>query len=222
MSDGLGMVLIAAALATAGAALAREPRTPDRLLLLLGAPLLLGLLALVEATSSATYDMWVEEDRWIEWGTFAAFAMRAVGFAVKARAADAALTRVMREATGSVYVHCHHGKHRGPAAAAICGRAAGSLDQAAATRLLELAQTSPDYDGLWRDVVDDRLDHSVRDVPVIQAPVGVTAAEEDRGGVGQVDLAGIELRGGALRPEEDQQENGEGQVGLGSAHGIPP
>lgn len=66
--------------------------------------------------------------------------------------AAAALTRVVRETEGPVYVHCHHGRHRGPAAAAICGLAAGSLDQAAATRMLQLAETSPDYEGLWRDV----------------------------------------------------------------------
>ena len=73
--------------------------------------------------------------------------------------ADAALalTRVMREATsgesaGPVYVHCHHGKHRGPAAAAVCGMAAGELDRAAAVHLLEDAGTGRNYPGLWESV----------------------------------------------------------------------
>lgn len=63
-----------------------------------------------------------------------------------------ALTRVMRESEGPVYVHCHHGKHRGPAAAAIACRAAGQLDAAAAEGLLGRAGTSREYSGLYRDV----------------------------------------------------------------------
>ena len=55
-------------------------------------------------------------------------------------------------AQGPVYIHCHHGRHRGPAAAAIVCLAAGDLDSAAATRFLKEAGTSPDYAGLWRDV----------------------------------------------------------------------
>jgi len=66
--------------------------------------------------------------------------------------AGLALARVARDVEGPVYVHCHHGKHRGPAAAAVLGLAAGRLDHQAATRLLEQAGTSPDYAGLWRDV----------------------------------------------------------------------
>jgi protein tyrosine phosphatase (PTP) superfamily phosphohydrolase (DUF442 family) len=66
--------------------------------------------------------------------------------------AGRALARVMRDCKGPVYVHCHHGKHRGPAAAAVAGIAAGRLDHAAAIHLLERAGTSRDYAGLWRDV----------------------------------------------------------------------
>ena len=64
----------------------------------------------------------------------------------------AAMTRVMREVQGPVYVHCHHGKHRGPAAAAICALADGTFQQGDGETLLKLAQTSPDYAGLYRDV----------------------------------------------------------------------
>ena len=49
-------------------------------------------------------------------------------------------------------MHCHHGKHRGPAAAAVIGIASGRLDREAAAHLLKQAGTSPDYAGLWRDV----------------------------------------------------------------------
>lgn len=63
-----------------------------------------------------------------------------------------ALARVMRESTGPVYIHCHHGKHRGPAAAAVACLAARQLDLAGAEALLQSAGTSPDYTGLYRDV----------------------------------------------------------------------
>ena len=68
----------------------------------------------------------------------------------------AAMTRVMRESQGQVYVHCHHGKHRGPAAAAVCAIADGTMRPGEGQVLLKLAQTSPDYAGLYRDVADFR------------------------------------------------------------------
>jgi hypothetical protein len=69
--------------------------------------------------------------------------------------AGLALARVVRETVAvgdTVYVHCHHGKHRGPAAAAVMCMAAGSADNVAAEKILVAAETSKDYPGLWRDV----------------------------------------------------------------------
>ena len=66
--------------------------------------------------------------------------------------AAGALTRLARDVDGPMYVHCHHGKHRGPAAVAIICRAAGHVDEAGATQILEEAGTSRNYAGLWRDV----------------------------------------------------------------------
>ncbi len=63
-----------------------------------------------------------------------------------------ALTRVAREIQSPVYVHCHHGKHRGPAAAAILCIAAGSLQNEQAIDLMKKAGTGKNYTGLWRDV----------------------------------------------------------------------
>jgi protein tyrosine phosphatase (PTP) superfamily phosphohydrolase (DUF442 family) len=63
-----------------------------------------------------------------------------------------ALTRVAREIKTPLYVHCHHGKHRGPAAAAIVCIAAGSLKNEQAIELMKKAGTGKDYVGLWRDV----------------------------------------------------------------------
>jgi protein tyrosine phosphatase (PTP) superfamily phosphohydrolase (DUF442 family) len=66
--------------------------------------------------------------------------------------AGAALTRVVREIEGPIYFHCHHGKHRGPAAAAIACLASGKTSGETALKFLELAGTGKEYAGLWRDV----------------------------------------------------------------------
>jgi protein-tyrosine phosphatase len=69
--------------------------------------------------------------------------------------AGQSLARVVREANaeaGSIYVHCHHGKHRGPAAAAALCIAAGAANNDEAKAILVTAGTSKDYPGLWRDV----------------------------------------------------------------------
>lgn len=62
------------------------------------------------------------------------------------------LTRVAEESPRPLYVYCHHGRHRGPAAAAIVCRAAGLLDAAGAEALLLASGTAADYVGLWRSV----------------------------------------------------------------------
>jgi protein tyrosine phosphatase (PTP) superfamily phosphohydrolase (DUF442 family)/cytochrome c556 len=66
--------------------------------------------------------------------------------------AGAALARVVREIDGPIYVHCHHGRHRGPAAAAIACIAAGAADGRQALNVLTKAGTGKEYPGLWRDV----------------------------------------------------------------------
>lgn len=62
------------------------------------------------------------------------------------------LTRVASDIKGSLYIHCHHGKHRGPAAAAIVCRADDGRSAEAARVILEKAGTGKEYPGLWRDV----------------------------------------------------------------------
>jgi protein tyrosine phosphatase (PTP) superfamily phosphohydrolase (DUF442 family) len=66
--------------------------------------------------------------------------------------AGLSLARVAKEIDGPVYVHCHHGKHRGPAAAAVACIAAGDSSNTEALGILERGGTSKDYKGLWRDV----------------------------------------------------------------------
>lgn len=60
--------------------------------------------------------------------------------------------RLMQEAQSPLYIHCHHGKHRGPAAAAIACLAGDQLDHVEAMQYLGRAGTSKSYIGLWKDV----------------------------------------------------------------------
>ncbi len=66
--------------------------------------------------------------------------------------AQALLTRVATDIKGTIYIHCHHGKHRGPAAAAIVCRVDDGRPAEAAMIILEKAGTGKEYPGLWRDV----------------------------------------------------------------------
>ncbi len=75
-----------------------------------------------------------------------------IGYDGVTREAGAALARVVREAKAPIYVHCHHGQHRGPAAAAVACIASGAADGREALNILERAGTGKEYPGLWRDV----------------------------------------------------------------------
>lgn len=66
--------------------------------------------------------------------------------------AGKALAGLIREAEGPYYIHCHHGTHRGPAAAAVACIADGAADGKSALGILRKAGTSEGYGGLWRDV----------------------------------------------------------------------
>ncbi|MGN6133767.1 MAG: hypothetical protein ACTHOU_04660 [Aureliella sp.] len=75
-----------------------------------------------------------------------------IGYDGVSREAGRALARVAREVPGKIYIHCHHGKHRGPAAAAIVCRTDDGRTGMAARVILEKAGTGREYPGLWRDV----------------------------------------------------------------------
>lgn len=92
--------------------------------------------------------------------------------------AGAALARVMREVEGPVYIHCHHGKHRGPAAAALACIASGAADGQHALAILEQAGTGKEYPGLWRDVAAYKAPPAGAKLPELRetAEVGSLAA----------------------------------------------
>ncbi|MEZ6125736.1 MAG: hypothetical protein R3C49_21530 [Planctomycetaceae bacterium] len=66
------------------------------------------------------------------------------------------LARAVHDAEGVVFIHCHHGKHRSPAAAGAACVAAGMLTAQRAVAVLELAGTSPSYRGLYETVRDTK------------------------------------------------------------------
>ena len=53
---------------------------------------------------------------------------------------------------GPVLIHCHHGKHRGPAAAALIARGLEGWDAEQAVAWLRQAGTSAEYSGLYKQV----------------------------------------------------------------------
>jgi hypothetical protein len=80
-----------------------------------------------------------------------------IGYGGITREQAVRLARAAAELPGPVYVHCHHGQHRGPAAAALmarCGPSGLSADEAVAS--LKVAGTDPRYEGLYAAVRDFR------------------------------------------------------------------
>jgi protein tyrosine phosphatase (PTP) superfamily phosphohydrolase (DUF442 family) len=59
------------------------------------------------------------------------------------------LAKAVRELPGPIYIHCHHGKHRSPAAATVACVAAGLVEPSQAEGILRVAGTSPSYEGLY-------------------------------------------------------------------------
>ena len=81
------------------------------------------------------------------------------------------LAKAVDELPGPIYIHCHHGKHRSPAAAAVACVTAGLIDPANAEMVLQTAGTSPNYRGLYqsareaRPLTHQELSHVKSDFP---------------------------------------------------------
>ena len=60
------------------------------------------------------------------------------------------LAKAIEELDGPVYIHCHHGQHRGPAAAVVACVVAGQMDNARAVETMKTMGTGPQYIGLWQ------------------------------------------------------------------------
>jgi hypothetical protein len=62
------------------------------------------------------------------------------------------IAKAVRELPKPVYLHCHHGKHRSPTAAAAACVALGWIPEASGEAFLKTAGTNPAYRGLWDSV----------------------------------------------------------------------
>ncbi len=62
------------------------------------------------------------------------------------------LAKAVRDLDGPIYVHCHHGQHRSPAAAAVACVAAGMIEPSSSLAILKLAGTNENYRGLFESV----------------------------------------------------------------------
>lgn len=63
-----------------------------------------------------------------------------------------ALAAALRDLPRPIYIHCHHGKHRGPAATALALTLLGELTAEEAVEGMKTAGTAPSYPGLYRCV----------------------------------------------------------------------
>jgi hypothetical protein len=66
------------------------------------------------------------------------------------------ITRAVRDLPGAVYLHCHHGKHRSPAAAALVHIALDGASNEQAVAFMKRAGTSAGYLGLYQDAASFR------------------------------------------------------------------
>ncbi len=70
-----------------------------------------------------------------------------------------------------IYLHCHHGKHRGPAAICVGAIGTGELTIQEALDFMSKAGTSQNYHGLWRAIDQAQaFDDSVLFDPAIELP----------------------------------------------------
>jgi cytochrome c556 len=86
-----------------------------------------------------------------------------------ARAAE--LAKAVRDLPGPVYIHCHHGKHRSPAAAVVACISTGLLPPESALTVLETAGTSENYRGLYESASSARrMDDATLDALQVEFP----------------------------------------------------
>lgn len=66
------------------------------------------------------------------------------------------LAKAVRDLPGPIYIHCHHGHHRSPAAAAVACVGAGLIASNQAATVLQVGGTSEHYRGLFQSAESAR------------------------------------------------------------------
>lgn len=82
----------------------------------------------------------------------------------------AELTKAAQSAAGPLYVHCHHGLHRGPAAVAVICEATAGWTTNQAVGWLKQAGTATDYSGLYRSAMEFRLPEAAALARIVELP----------------------------------------------------
>ena len=82
----------------------------------------------------------------------------------------AELVKAAQSVAGPIYVHCHHGKHRGPAAVAVICEATAGWTTNQAVAWLKEAGTAADYDGLYKSAMEFRLPEAAALAKIIELP----------------------------------------------------
>lgn len=80
------------------------------------------------------------------------------------------LSQAFAQLPKPIYVHCHHGKHRGPAAASIMARFGLGWTPEQASKFMKLAGTSADYPGLYESVKQFEV-ATFKEVAAIKTPL---------------------------------------------------
>jgi hypothetical protein len=84
------------------------------------------------------------------------------------------LAKAVRDLPGPIYIHCHHGKHRSPAAATVACVGAGLLSPDSAVGVLKAAGTSENYRGLYQSAeAAKRLDDALLNELQVEYPESV-------------------------------------------------
>lgn len=94
------------------------------------------------------------------------------------------LARAIRdlEPAGAIYIHCHHGKHRSPAATAAAAIALGRISPDQGHEFMLAAGTASNYSGLYTSVAATvpattaAIDSAPDDFPPVRRATGIVAA----------------------------------------------
>lgn len=105
-----------------------------------------------------------------------------IGYDGVPRDAAARIVAAVERSEGPVYVHCHHGKHRGPAAMVTARMFLDGISPEQAVEEIRESGCSPKYEGLYRDTANFELTReevdavTEEDLPSVVLPDGLLDA----------------------------------------------
>lgn len=79
-----------------------------------------------------------------------------IGYGELDREKTLRIAKAVQDLPGPVFIHCHHGKHRGPTAAAIAAMSTAGWNAEQSVRWMRAAGTSQAYRGLYQSVATFR------------------------------------------------------------------